>query len=45
MNEPKYIIVIGASAGGLQTVTELMAQVTEEMDAAIFVVLHTHNLA
>jgi two-component system, chemotaxis family, protein-glutamate methylesterase/glutaminase len=41
--EPKYIIVIGASAGGLQAVTELMAQVTEEMDAAIFVVLHLNK--
>ena len=45
MQEPKYIIVIGASAGGLQAVTELMAQVTEEMDAAIFIVLHAPNLA
>jgi two-component system chemotaxis response regulator CheB len=45
MKEPKYIIVIGASAGGLQAVPELMAQVTEEMDAAIFVVLHAPNLA
>lgn len=43
--EPKYIIVIGASAGGLQAVTELLAQVTEETDAAIFVVLHTSNYA
>lgn len=41
MKDPKHIIVIGASAGGLQAVTELMAQVTAEMDAAIFVVLHT----
>ena len=45
MQEPKYIIVIGASAGGLQAVIELMAQVTEEMDAAIFVVLHSPNFA
>lgn len=41
--EPKYIIVIGASAGGFGAVTELMAQVTEEMDAAIFVVLHLNK--
>lgn len=34
MKEPKYVIVIGASAGGLQAVTELVAQVNEEMDAA-----------
>lgn len=45
MKEPKHIIVIGASAGGLHAVIELMAQVTEEMDAAIFVVLHMPNSA
>jgi two-component system chemotaxis response regulator CheB len=45
MEEPKYIVVIGASAGGLQAVIELMAQVNEEMDAAIFVVLHASNFA
>jgi two-component system chemotaxis response regulator CheB len=45
MKEPKYVIVIGASAGGLQAVTELMAQVNEEMDAAILVVLHTPHSA
>lgn len=45
MKEPSYIIVIGASAGGLQAVTELMAQVNEEMDAAVFVVLHTPHFA
>lgn len=39
--DPKYLIVIGASAGGLNSIIELMAQFTEEMDAAIFVVLHT----
>lgn len=41
IEDPKFIIVIGASAGGLQSVIELMAQVTDEMNAAVFVVLHT----
>ena len=45
MEEPGYIIVIGASAGGLQAVTELMAQVTEEMNAAVFLVLHASSFA
>lgn len=45
MNEPKYIVVIGASAGGLQAVIELMAQMNEDTDAAVFVVLHTPSLA
>lgn len=43
MKEPNYIVVIGASAGGLQSVIELIAQVKEEMNAAVFVVLHTPN--
>lgn len=37
---PRYIIVVGASAGGLNSVLELTAQLTPEMDAAVFVVLH-----
>jgi two-component system chemotaxis response regulator CheB len=39
-NVPRYIIVVGASAGGLHSVVELSAQLTPEMDAAMFVVLH-----
>ena len=44
-SEPKFIVVIGASAGGLHSVIELAAQLTEEVNAAIFVVLHTSNVA
>ena len=44
LEDPRYVIVIGASAGGLHSVIELMAQVTEEMSASIFVVLHTPHL-
>lgn len=44
VEEPKFIIVIGASAGGLQSVIELMIQVTEEMNAAVFVVLHATSI-
>src|SRR5215212_410304 len=40
MAEPKYILVVGASAGGLNSVTELCAQLKEEMDLAVFVVIH-----
>lgn len=43
-NEPKFIVVIGASAGGLNTITELISQFTEEVNASIFVVLHTPNM-
>jgi two-component system chemotaxis response regulator CheB len=37
----KNIIVIGASAGGVQTLTDLLAALPGDLDAAIFVVLHT----
>lgn len=38
--EPKFIVVIGTSAGGIRALEELMMQLTPEMDAAFFVVLH-----
>lgn len=41
--ELSFIVVIGASAGGLHSVIELIAQTTEEMNIAVFVVLHTPN--
>lgn len=44
-NEPKFIVTIGASAGGLQSVIELTAGLAKEADCAILVVLHTPNLA
>lgn len=37
---PKYIVVIGTSAGGIRALEELVMQLTPEMDAAFFVVLH-----
>jgi len=40
VQEPKFIIVIGASAGGLNALCEVVAQLHEDIDAAIFVVLH-----
>ena len=39
-SEPKYIVVIGTSAGGIRALEELVMQLTPEMDAAFFVVLH-----
>jgi two-component system chemotaxis response regulator CheB len=39
-DKPTFIIVIGASAGGLNALTELVAQLDTEIDAAIFIVLH-----
>lgn len=40
MNSIKRVIVIGASAGGLRAVAELLSHVSPGLDAAIFVVLH-----
>jgi two-component system, chemotaxis family, protein-glutamate methylesterase/glutaminase len=38
--EPKFYVVIGTSAGGIRALEELMMQLSPEMDAAFFVVLH-----
>ncbi len=37
---PKFIVVIGTSAGGIRALEELVIQLKPEMDAAFFVVLH-----
>ncbi|RYE11896.1 MAG: chemotaxis protein CheB [Sphingobacteriaceae bacterium] len=40
MNDLKSIIVIGASAGGLKAISNVLNKINTELDAAIFVVLH-----
>src|SRR6185437_9727852 len=40
MGHLKSIIVIGASAGGLKAITELISAVRLNFDVAVFVVLH-----
>jgi two-component system chemotaxis response regulator CheB len=37
---PEVIITVGASAGGLNAMSELVAQLPEDINAAVFVVLH-----
>jgi two-component system, chemotaxis family, protein-glutamate methylesterase/glutaminase len=39
-DEPKFIVVIGTSAGGIRALEELVMQLEPEMNAAFFVVLH-----
>jgi two-component system chemotaxis response regulator CheB len=39
-DDPRFIIVIGASAGGLNSVIELVAQIPEQVNAAVFIVMH-----
>src|SRR5438270_4378303 len=43
--EPGFIVVIGASAGGLHSVMELAAQFNDEMNISVFVVLHVSHTA
>ena len=38
--EPKFIVVIGTSAGGIRALEELVMQLNPDTDAAFFVVLH-----
>lgn len=38
--EPKFIVVIGTSAGGIRAIDELIMQLKPEMDAAFFFVIH-----
>jgi two-component system chemotaxis response regulator CheB len=40
MSNPKFIVVVGASAGGLNALIELVAQLEPGMNAAFFIVLH-----
>jgi len=39
--EVKNIITIGASAGGIAAVSRLLATFNEDLDAAVFIVIHT----
>lgn len=40
MTELKHIVVIGASAGGFNTITKLLGALPANMPAAIFIVMH-----
>ncbi|CAM3410190.1 chemotaxis protein CheB [Aequorivita lipolytica] len=40
MKTPKFIIVVGTSAGGMNALIELVSQLKENMDAAFFIVMH-----
>ena len=44
MSEPRDIIVIGGSAGAIESLSELVSQLPAQLDAAIFVVIHTYPL-
>ena len=43
--EPRHIIVIGTSAGGLNVLNELVRDFNEDWDAAYFIVLHLSRKA
>lgn len=40
MKTPKFIIVVGTSAGGMNALIEFVSQLQVEMDAAVFIVMH-----
>jgi two-component system chemotaxis response regulator CheB len=43
--QAKFIVVMGASSGGLAALSEIVRQLDEKMDAAFFVVLHLSKTA
>lgn len=40
MSTPKFVIVVGASAGGMNALSEFVGQLKTGMDAAVFIVMH-----
>ena len=40
MTGPKFIVTVGTSAGGMNALSELVAQFDKEMDIAVFIVMH-----
>jgi two-component system chemotaxis response regulator CheB len=43
--EHRDIVVIGASAGGLEAISQILREMPHDVDAAILIVLHTANRA
>jgi two-component system, chemotaxis family, protein-glutamate methylesterase/glutaminase len=41
MHEPRYIVVVGASAGGMPAISELVSGLQQGLDVAVFIALHT----
>jgi len=44
MGTPKYVLVVGASAGGLSALSELVGQLSKELDVAVFIVMHLSRI-
>lgn len=40
MSKPKFITVVGTSAGGMSALIELVSQLKQDMDTAVFIVMH-----
>lgn len=40
MSNPKFVIVVGTSAGGINALSEFVGQLKTGMDAAVFIVMH-----
>jgi two-component system, chemotaxis family, protein-glutamate methylesterase/glutaminase len=44
-SDPKFIVVIGASAGGFHSLVELMAELDGQLDIAVLAVLHVTKMS
>jgi len=40
MDDPKFVIVVGTSAGGINALSEFVGQLKTGIDAAVFIVMH-----
>lgn len=40
MSNPKFVIAVGTSAGGMSALSEFVSQLKKGMDAAVFIVMH-----
>ena len=44
MKEPRFVVVVGASAGGMGALSEFVGQLRIGMDAAVFIVMHLSKM-
>lgn len=45
IERPKFLVVVGASAGGLNSIFELCAQLNENINAAVCIVIHLPHIS
>jgi len=45
LERPGFLVVVGASAGGLNSIIELCAQLNDKINAAVCIVLHITHIS